>query len=118
MVAGLAVASAWPDFAGFLKGDTGMNFYVNMIHGDGSYVQVHDVDCTHAQGILDSRQGEEGGTVPKLTPVGLWEEYNLDLIWEAEALGVPVYERTWDVDVYPCTGAVDSRTTVTGYPEG
>lgn len=94
-----------------------VNIYINMHRGTGSDVEVHREDCTEARKILKHGAGDDAGEAPHVTPVEIWEEYNVDFIQESLGMGYPAGQLAWNVDIYPCTGLVKTRTTVTDYPE-
>lgn len=93
------------------------NIYINMHRGTGADVEVHREDCNEARKILRAGAGDDAGPVVESTLVGIWEEYNEDFISEAKHFGVPMNERAWPMDVYPCTGVVKTRTYIDDYPK-
>lgn len=96
--------------------------YVNTTNYPGdTEVEVHRPTCGHLDKFKRNRllwaEGEAGIGVAE-TAKDAWTEYNSDFIAEAEEAGEDVDSAAWSVDVFPCTGLVPQRVTVTSTFDG
>lgn len=90
--------------------------YVNTTnYNTDTEVEAHRPDCQHIDKFRRARlfwADADGGLADLDTAREVWEEYNADFIDEAEDMGEPVESAAWPVTVFPCTGLVDTKTTI------
>ncbi|SMY01242.1 hypothetical protein [Brevibacterium aurantiacum] len=90
--------------------------YVNTTnYATDTEVEVHRPNCQHVAYFRTARlfwDGADAGLADLDTARATWEEYNSDFIAEAEDMGEPVESAAWPVTVYPCTGLVETKTTI------
>lgn len=79
-------------------------------------VEVHRPNCQHIGNFRRNRRlwdEADAGLADLDTAREAWEEYNADFIAEAEEMGEPVESAAWQVTVFPCTGLVETKATIT-----
>ena len=81
----------------------------------GTSVESHKPDCAHLAQMRKHPWFEEGWIEEFSTPLEIFRDYNTDFYEEYDP--ETDLNPCWPITVYPCTGLVKVKTTVTEWGE-